>query len=88
MSGDVLTVSSKGQVVLPAALRKKMSITAGTKLASYVTGDMIILKRIELPTIDDFKAQLDEAKEWAASVGYKEEDVNDIIKAARKKKHE
>ena len=47
MAGDVLTVSSKGQVVLPATLRKKMDITAGTKLASYQVDDMIILRPIE-----------------------------------------
>ena len=58
MAGDVLTVSSKGQVVLPATLRKKMDITAGTKLASYQVDDMIILKPIELPSIDTFKSQL------------------------------
>lgn len=86
MSVDVLTVSSKGQVVLPAEVRRKMSISAGDKLASYVTDDMIVLKRIELPTFEQFRAQLDEAKSWAASVGYTEEDVNDIVKSVRKKK--
>ena len=86
MSGEVLTVSSKGQVVLPATFRKKNSITAGTKLATYMADDMIIMKPIELPSIDEFKAQLDEARAWAASVGYKESDVNDIIKSVRKRK--
>ena len=86
MTSEVLTVSSKGQVVLPAGIRKRMSISAGTKLASYVTDDMIILKPIELPTLEQFKAQLDEAKEWAANVGYQEKDVNEIIKSVRKKK--
>ncbi len=86
MSGEVLTVSTKGQVVLPASFRKKNSITAGTKLAAYMADDMIIMKPIELPSIDEFKAQLDEAREWAASVGYKESDVNDIIKSVRKRK--
>ena len=86
MSIDVLTVSSKGQVVLPSAMRKKMSIAEGDKLATYMTDDMIILKRINLPGIDEFKDQLDEAKAWAASVDYKEEDVEEIIKSVRKKK--
>lgn len=86
MSAEVLTVSSKGQVVLPAAYRKKMSITTGTKLASYLADDVIILKPIELPSVDEFKAQLKEARAWATSVGYQEADVNDIIKSVRKKK--
>ena len=86
MSGEVLTVSSKGQVVLPAAYRKKMSIKAGTKLASYLADDVIILKPIELPSVEEFKTQLEEARAWAASVGYQESDVNDIIKSVRENK--
>ena len=35
---------------------------------------------------EEFSKTLDEAKEWADSVGYKESDVNDIIKTVRKKK--
>lgn len=87
MTPDVLTVSSKGQVVLPSAIRKQLSIKEGDKLATYMADGLIILKRIELPTIDEFKAQLDQAKAWAENVGYKEEDVNEIIKSVRKKKH-
>lgn len=39
----------------------------------------------EISTQKEFEAALDEAQAWAASVGYKEEGVNDIIKAVRKK---
>ena len=87
MSVVVLTVSSKGQVVLPSAMRKQLSIGNGSKLAAYAAGDVIMLKPIKIPTEADFSARLDEAKEWAASVGYEESDVNDIIKQARKRKH-
>ena len=87
MSVEVLTVSSKGQVVLPAAIRKKLSIGSGSKLAAYASGDVIMLKPITIPTEADFSARLDEAKEWASSVGYEEPDVNDIIKQTRKRKH-
>ena len=49
-------------------------------------GDTIMLKTLKLPTVDEFDAMLKEAQSWAASVGYKEEDVNDIIKSYRKEK--
>ncbi|MGI6579385.1 MAG: hypothetical protein ACOX3H_03920 [Saccharofermentanales bacterium] len=45
-----------------------------------------MLKRIDLPTEEDFILGLDEAADWAASVGYVEKDVNDIIQSVRKKK--
>lgn len=83
MAVDVLTVSSKGQIVLPAPIRKALSIASGDKLAAYSIGDTIMLKPVKAPTENDFKAWLDEAQEWAASVGYDEGDVAGIIKDVR-----
>ena len=86
MSIDVLTVSSKGQVVLPASIRKSLSIEAGARLAAYASDDFIMLKVLRLPTADEFREKLDEAQAWAASVGYTEDDVNDLVKSARARK--
>ena len=86
MAVDVLSVSSKGQIVLPMEMRKKMDIEAGSKLAAYAVGDMIMLKMINIPTESDFKKSLDEAAMWAKKAGYKENDVNDIVKSYRKNK--
>ena len=86
MSVEVLSVSSKGQIVLPVDIRKKMSIKEGDKLAAYALGDMIMLKPIDVPTEDDFKKSLDQAAAWAQKAGYEESDVNDIVKAYRKSK--
>ena len=86
MSVDVLTVSSKGQVVLPASMRRELSITSGTKLAAYAVGDVIMLKMIEIPTERDFKSMLDEAQQWARDVGLTEDEVNNVIKSVRKNK--
>ena len=83
---DVLTVSSKGQIVLPAAIRKSLSIDAGDKLVAYASDDVIMLKVLRLPSAEEFRAKLDEAQEWAASVGYTESDVEEIIKARRAEK--
>ena len=85
MGVNVVTVSSKGQISLPAEIRKELSIVQGDRFAAYASGDTIILKKVKIPTVEEFKLFLDEAQEWAASVGYKEEDVNDIIKEVRKR---
>lgn len=87
MNAQVLTVSSKGQISLPANFRKVMSIEKGSKLVAYTSGDVIMLKVLKLPTIEEFENALDEAQEWASSVGYNEQDVDDIIKSVRKIKH-
>lgn len=88
MNTQVLTVSSKGQISLPIEMRRKMAIGTGDKLVAYANGDTIILKTLSIPSVEDCKAAWAEAQTWAASVGYKEEDVNDIIKDYRKKKRE
>ena len=77
--------SSKGQIVLLAEMRKRLSIGSGAKLVACGSGDVIMLKPITIPTERDFSERLDEAREWEASVGYQEADVNDIIKEVRKK---
>lgn len=86
MSTQVLTVSSKGQIALPVDIRRELSIQTGDKLVAYASGDYIMLKVLKLPSADEFKAALDEAQEWAASVGYGENDVDQIIKSVREKK--
>lgn len=86
MNAQVLTVSSKGQISLPVSIRRKLSIDAGDKLVLYASGDAIMLKTLKLPTAAEFEASLDEAQKWAASVGYKEEDVDDIIQSVRQRK--
>ncbi len=86
MDMQVLTVSSKGQIALPVNLRKMLSIDTGDKLVAYTSGDVIMLKVLKLPTAEEFEASLKEAQSWAASAGYQESDVDDIIKSARKKK--
>ena len=86
MGVEVLTVSSKGQISIPLEIRKKMSIARGDKMAVYASDDVIMLKPIKIPSEDDFEQLLDEAQEWAASVGYQESDVDDIIKSVRRKK--
>ena len=84
---DVLTLSSKGQVVIPASIRKTLSIDVGDKLAAFVSDDVIMLKVLRMPSTDEFKSKLDEAQVWASSVGYAEQDVDDIIKEVRARKH-
>lgn len=86
MSTQILTVSSKGQISLPVSIRKLLSINTGDKLVAYTSGDVIMLKTLKLPSEEEFENSLDEAQKWAASVGYSENDVNDIIKSSRRKK--
>lgn len=83
MAVDVLTVSSKGQIVLPAPIRRALSIASGDKLAVCAIGDTILLKPVKVPTEADFKDWLDEAQQWAAESGLSIDDVDDAIASVR-----
>lgn len=83
---DVMTVSSKGQITIPGSARKKMKVSQGDKLAYVVFDDTLIIKPIRMPSEKEFEKSLDQAEKWAVSVGLTEEDVNDAIKSARRKK--
>jgi AbrB family looped-hinge helix DNA binding protein len=54
-SADIVVVSSKGQVVIPQNLRKKLGIEAKTKLLVYPYSDALIMKRLD---IEDAKKEL------------------------------
>ena len=52
---EVTTISEKGQVVIPQSIRKELGIKPKTKFLVYGKGDIVIMKKLELP---------DMKKEW------------------------
>ena len=49
---DVTVVSSKGQVVIPQEIRRRLGITPKTKMLVYGYRDAVILKKIEVPGVE------------------------------------
>lgn len=85
---DVLTLSTKGQLVLPNGLRKSLSLTPGDKLVAYWSNDSIVLKKLELPKASDFEKEIDETVLFAKKAGITEQDISDAIKEYRAEKRE
>ena len=83
---DVLTLSTKGQLVLPNDLRKNLSLEPGDKIIAYWSNDSIVLKKLELPSDNDFEKEIDETVKYAKENGIKEQDISNIIKAYRSEK--
>lgn len=48
---EVTTMSEKGQVVIPQSIRKELGIKPKTKFLVYGRGDMVIMKKLELPDL-------------------------------------
>ena len=83
---EITVVSSKGQVVLPKAIRAKLNLNAGSKLMVFSDGDNILLKPIKQPDIAEFREMMDAAQQWADEVGMQETDINEAIASVRRKK--
>lgn len=54
MDTQIVTVTSKGQISLPDSICESLSIDVGDKLAAYVSGDVIMLKTLKLPSAEEF----------------------------------
>ncbi len=83
---DITALSSKGQIVLPKAIREYLKIDTGAKLMVFSDGDSILLKPIPAPDISEFKELMDAASKWAGDVGMTEEDISDAIKTVRNRR--
>ena len=83
---QVTSVSSKGQVVIPADIRETMGITIGAKLIIFTDGKNLLLKPIQEPRFEEFKALLKESRKLAKRIGLKKADVKKMIKDLRNEK--
>jgi AbrB family looped-hinge helix DNA binding protein len=78
-------MSSKGQVVIPEAIRDEMGLEAGAQFVVVGQGDAIILKSISKPSPAEFKAMLKTAQQQAHRAGLKKSDVAAAIRKVRRR---
>ena len=87
MSEVVLTkMSSKGQVVIPKAIRDDLDIREGDVFAVMGRHGSIILKRIRVPSEEEFERVLEAGRKHAEEKGIKREDVEQAIEEYRKER--
>lgn len=83
MNVEITTASSKGQIVLPANLRHELGVKKGMRFAVYGQGDTVILKKLDMPSVDDFEALTKKLRPLATKKGIKPDDVEAIIHKSR-----
>ena len=76
-------MSSKGQVVIPEEIRTRLRLEPGTQFVAVGEGDVVILKKIALPTLADFDALMTEARRRARSAGMRRSDIRAALKGVR-----
>ena len=78
-------MSSKGQVVIPEQIRERLSLKTGSQFVVVGDKDVVILKRIAAPALDEFDGLIRKARSQARSVGLKKSDIERAIQQARDK---
>jgi len=78
-------MSSKGQVVIPEAIRKKLKLKSGAQFIVMGDKDVVILKSISPPSIDEFDDLIAEARRQARKAGMNRSDVVSAVAKVRGK---
>ena len=79
-------MSSKGQVVIPEEIRKKLRLKPGSQFVVVGRGDVVVLKAISMPSMDEFDDVLADARRSARRAGLKRSDVAAAVAAVRAKR--
>ena len=68
-------MSTKGQVVIPESIRKQLRLKAGAQFIVVGERDVVILKTITPPPLDEFDELIARARKQAKQAGMKRSDI-------------
>ena len=78
-------MSSKGQVVIPENIRRNLNLKSGAQFIVVGDKDVVILKSITPPSIDEFDELISKARQDGKKAGLKKADISAAIKKVRGK---
>lgn len=76
-------MSSKGQIVIPEAIRKRLNLKEGTQFIVVGEGDVVILEAITAPSMETFDALIQQARQQAKAIGLERADIERAVSKAR-----
>ena len=79
----VTKMSSKGQIVVPLAIRKMLKLKVGELFAMVGEDDTIILKKLKVPSENEFKMIMKWGKKYAKKMKISRQDVQNAVDAYR-----
>jgi len=77
---EVTTVTSKGQITIPSKLRDQFGLEQGTKLMVVPTEYGLVLKKVDLPSIEEFQRRVEDRTE---TTDLSLDDVSRLVHEAR-----
>ena len=79
-------VSPGGQIIIPKSVISDLNLVTGTQFAVFSRGDMVLLKQIRQPQLEDFPAIRTKIRKQAKKAGMKKSDVTAAIATVRRGK--
>ena len=79
-------LSTRGQVVIPEEIRNRLGLEPGAQFVVIGEGDVVVLKTLSPPDLDELKPLLDEVQKAAEAAGVTPEDVEKAISEVRTSK--
>lgn len=79
-------MTSRGQVVIPEDIRKRLNLKVGAQFVVVGEKDVVIFKSISQPSMEDFDKLIAEARKQAKEAGLKRSDVHTTIAKVRGRK--
>ncbi len=76
-------MSSKGQVVIPENVRKRLGLKAGSEFVVVAGDDAIVLRPVTEPDMSQFDQLLAEARKQARRAGLRKADITNAIRTVR-----
>lgn len=76
-------MSSKGQIVIPEDIRKRLNLKAGAQFVVVGENDVVILKAISPPAMSEFDTLVAEARRQGEEAGLKQTDITAAIAKVR-----
>ena len=85
--GNIATtkMSSKGQIVIPEEIRKELGLEPGSQFVVIGDKDVVILKSITPPSLNEFDDLIKKARQSAKKAGLKKSDIADAVSSVRRK---
>ena len=80
---EVTRLSSKGQVVLPQAIRRRLRLTEGARFVVLGSDDTVILKKLEEPTREEARELLKASRAYARRAGLTPGDLKRAVQRAK-----
>jgi len=78
-------MSARGQVVIPEEVRRRLGLKAGDRFVVVAEGDVVVLKAITTPSLDEFSTMISEARRQARQAGMKRSGVKAAVARVRRR---